>query len=254
MLDHFNFTIWLIPVSTFVAGIVGSPHCLSMCGPIVACFSNRGSHLAAYQAGRFLSYALAGAMAGAMGKTVLGDEQPLWLSGLTLFSVAVLLILHGYRMFAKKPSKSSLHFPVPKVVSNVSMTLWRLLRQPRVPRVAAAGIAGILTVLLPCGHLYTFLVGAVATGSAARGAAFMAAFWLGSTPLLSVSGHWLQKILRPRVEGGHRWAGVLLIFAGLSSVVAFGARTPGYRKAVAEIRSTGPSSARGTDVPMHHCH
>ena len=69
---------WLgyIVSAAFLAGIAGGVHCAAMCGPIVAACagarSGRGWRRAiAYNAGRILSYTLAGALAGAFGSASL---------------------------------------------------------------------------------------------------------------------------------------------------------------------------------------
>ena len=59
------------------------------------------------------------------------------------------------------------------------------------PRAAAIGL---LTALLPCGWLYLFAVVAAGTGSAVQGAAVMAAFWIGSVPILLAVGVSVQAI------------------------------------------------------------
>jgi sulfite exporter TauE/SafE len=209
-----------------MGGLLGSPHCMSMCGPIVLNFANQRSRLLAYQLGRMSSYCIAGALVGAFGEEVLGHERPAWLSGVSLLLIATLLLINGYRAISGK----SLHLPMPAWANRASMKFWRALRISKLPKVITAAAAGLLTVLLPCGHLYGFLIGAVATGSATKGAAFMFAFWLGSTPLLSFGGAFLQKILQPRIENGQRWAGVLLLIAGLFSILTFAARTESFAK------------------------
>ena len=216
-----------------------------MCGPIVLNFADRKSNLLFYQLGRMTAYSIAGAIVGAFGETVLGPSRPVWLSGISLGLIGILLLINGYRAFMNKP----LHLPVPKFLTQLSMTLWKSLRVSSLPKATAAGIAGILTVLLPCGHLYSFLLGAVATGSAFKGAIFMFSFWLGSTPLLSFSGAWMQMLLRPKIANGQRWAGILLICAGLVSVLAFGARAETFGKQLKDHHSSDqPHGAIG------HCH
>ncbi len=54
----------------------------------------------------------------------------------------------------------------------------------RLPIEIRGWCVGLLTALLPCGWLYVFAVVAMGTGSAFRGALVMAAFWLGTIPLL----------------------------------------------------------------------
>jgi uncharacterized protein len=213
----FHETIWFVPISIFIAGVIGSPHCMSMCGPIVLNFANKKMGLYSYQIGRMVAYCLAGASVGGLGETVLGQGRPLWLTNLSLITIGVLLFFNGYRAVVGK----SLHLPLPTFLTRFSMKFWKALRMSSFPPFITAALAGIFTVLLPCGHLYSFLIGAVATGSALKGAVFMFAFWLGSAPLLSFGVAWFQKLLHPNISGGQRWAGMLLIIAGLFSILAF---------------------------------
>lgn len=245
MLAPFHDSLWVIPLSVFVGGIIGSPHCMSMCGPIVINFANHRSRLFCYQLGRMLAYTVAGALVGGFGQALLGEDRPQWLSSLSLLLLALLLVVNGYRAISGK----SMHLPVPEFLNKLSMKLWRNLRLSRLPQTLTASAAGILTVFLPCGHLYGFLLGAVATGSALKGAVFMFAFWLGSAPLLSVSGSWLQKILKPRIEGGQRWAGVLLVIAGLFSILTFGAKTENFAKHLQKNQQQDQSQKSS-----EHCH
>ena len=55
---------------------------------------------------------------------------------------------------------------------------------------------GFLTAFLPCGWLYLFASYAAGTGSPLSGAAFMAAFWLGSVPALLLAGVGMQTLAR----------------------------------------------------------
>jgi len=242
LLDHFSDSLWLIAGSVFVAGLIGSPHCMSMCGPIVFNFANRGSRLVAYQFGRMIMYTTAGAIVGAFGKATLGSAGSLWLSTLTLLMISILLLVNGYRVLFGK----SLHLPVPTWLGRVSTRLWTMLRLAKLPHTVVAGLTGALTVLLPCGHLYSFLIGAIATGSALRGAVFMFAFWLGSAPLLSFGGQGLQILIRSKLPRAQRLAGALLVIAGLFSVVAFGARAREFKNA----QIADPQSAK----VQVHCH
>lgn len=210
-----------IPLSVIVAGLVGSPHCASMCGPLVMNFATRRRRLVFYQLGRMISYVTMGALAGALGASVLGDARPLWLTRLSLVLIATTLIYNGYRAFSGKP----LHFQLPKPIQKLSLKLWGLTRRPNLHENSSALLMGLLTVLLPCGHLFTFLLGAVATGGAIPGAVFMFAFWLGSSPLLIAAGLALPRLLQLPGGKGQRVAGILLVTAGLFSLAAFGLRT-----------------------------
>ena len=74
--------------AAFVAGIAGSGHCLGMCGGIAgalamrrpqASFGTKVGYALAYNLSRVTSYAVAGALAGLLGRTLLNavDVKPL---------------------------------------------------------------------------------------------------------------------------------------------------------------------------------
>ncbi len=173
----------------FLVGLLGGVHCIGMCGGIVGALSLGNAprpllHLA-YNAGRILSYALAGALAGALGgaSLVLAGQLPVRvvlyvLANLML--VALGLYLMGWR--------SALAFS-----ERAGQRLWRRL-QPLSRRflpartVAQAFPLGVLWGWLPCGLVYSALVSALTSGSAARGAALMLAFGLGTLPNLLLAG------------------------------------------------------------------
>lgn len=192
-----------------------------MCGPIVMNFANSRRALGFYQMGRMFAYVLLGATLGAFGQTLLSTQQSVWISSLSLISIASALLVNGYRVLRGRP----LHFPVPAIGTWLSKMTWGRLKLREWPLSLGGFLAGLLTVFLPCGHLYSFLVGAVATGSAIKGAGFMFAFWLGSAPLLSFGSVWFRQALRHRSRKMQRAAGALLVFAGLMSCLTFGART-----------------------------
>ncbi len=225
---------WLVPLSVLGASLVGSVHCVAMCGPLSLSFSRSGRKgIAFYQLGRGLAYIFAGGVAGALGSVSFGAKAMPGLSLLSLLIIALILMLSGFRILFNR----SLHLPVPRAArdffSAISRRLWGKFFSARLSPTIGAIIAGMLTVFLPCGHLYAFLAGAMATGSAWGGAFFMAAFWLGTVPALGFGIGLLSSVLRPGMKAAPRWSGVLLISAGLFSLAAFATRvseTPAVHK------------------------
>lgn len=251
MSDLSNQSLWLISTSVFIGGVIGSPHCLSMCGPLVFNFSNKRSYLFSYQLGRMLAYSIAGAVLGSVGSSLLGQSRPQWISNLTLITISILLIFNGYRAIAGKP----LHFSLPPFLNHWIKKVWSLIRTPSLPKGIVALMAGFLTVLLPCGHLYGFLLGAAVTGSALKGAVFMFAFWLGSTPLLSASGGVLQTLIGSRMgRSGQRLAGVLLVVSGLLSLIIFSHNAEGFSKSTLTSQKSDVKSINPPSEGTHHCH
>ena len=201
----------------FLIGLLGGTHCIGMCGGIVGALSLGGTsrpalHLA-YNAGRLASYALAGAIAGALGgaSLVLADQLPLRLF-LYLAANLMLVALGLYLMGVRR----ALAF-----TERLGQRLWRHV-QPHTRRflpvrtVAQALPLGLLWGWLPCGLVYSALVMALTSGSAQRGALLMLAFGAGTLPNLLLAG---LMALRLRAYAGNRWlrfaAGVLTIAFGM---------------------------------------
>ena len=247
---HFRDSFWLISASIFVAGLVGSPHCLSMCGPIIFNFGQGRSRLLAYQLGRMASYTLAGGLFGGFAGALTGPAQPLWLIGLILTLIGSLMLLNGYRAIKGK----TFHFPMPKFIHKKISQIFSFLRLSSLPPVLSSVLVGFFTVLLPCGHLYGFLLGSAATGTAFHGALFMLAFCVGSMPLPSlaagVGGGWLVGILQKKGINHQRWTGGVMIIAGFLSLFSFASRADNF----IHHQQISNSSTSEKAQPMKRCH
>ncbi len=180
----------------FVASLLGSLHCVGMCGGI-ACFvggtASRGRTLTLYHLGRMLSYGAVGALAGALSEALdlggraagLGRLGTL-LAGSLLLMTALLMLARGFGWRMRTPAGAQRRLG----------RLWSAatsLFADADPGPRAFGL-GLLTVLLPCGWLYLFLASAAASGSALAGCAVMLAFWAGTVPALLAMGFVARKL------------------------------------------------------------
>jgi len=215
----------LAPV--FVVGLLGSVHCIGMCGGIVAALSqvparrfpvavvaadapvtafDIAARTLAYNLGRIGSYAVAGALAGgAFGGLATLARAASWQLGAQVFANVMLVVLGLYLAGWSNAAAR---------LEGIGAPLWRRL-QPLAARVNRLGggsahlvALGALWGWLPCGMVYSMLLTAMTAGSAASGAAVMAAFGLGTLPVLLVAGMagarlkaFLQQ-RRVRVAGG----------------------------------------------------
>jgi sulfite exporter TauE/SafE len=202
----------------FVLGVVGSLHCMQMCGPIVLAYSLpldreriMRAHLQ-YNAGRILTYTALGAAAGAAGHfiTVLsGFAAAARVVAGTGMIVAAVLWLAPIR------TASLVH---------IQTSVGRRLTAP-----GGKFRLGLALGFLPCGLIYAALLKAVDTGSAIGGAATMLTFGLGtSVALLSLGfassfapvrlGRWGTRVAAACVMA----TGVLLVWRGLTVPVCHG--------------------------------
>ncbi|WP_028994717.1 sulfite exporter TauE/SafE family protein [Azonexus hydrophilus] len=209
-------------LALFLVGLLGGAHCVGMCGGIVGALAMGGAsrwsmHLA-YNGGRILSYAAAGALAGALGAASLGLEGqvPARLI-LYLFANLMLIALGFYLLGATR---------VLAFTERAGQALWRRI-QPLTRRflpattVRQAFPLGLLWGWLPCGLVYSALASALSAGSAGRGAALMLAFGLGTLPNLLLAGILFSRlnefVRRPVVR---TLSGLLILGFGIYGLYA----------------------------------
>jgi sulfite exporter TauE/SafE len=169
-------------LAALIGGLVGSVHCLGMCGGIAGALGmaggGRASMAVSYSAGRIASYSAAGAIAGAIGAGLAGAAGlgP-WLRLL----MGLVLLLLGLQV--------ALNLKLLAPLEAAGAGLWKrlapLARRFVPPRHAGQALAlGALWGWLPCGLVYGMLAAAAGAGSAAQGALFMAVFGLGTAPAM----------------------------------------------------------------------
>lgn len=184
-------------LAALLAGLLGGVHCVGMCGGIVAAFSFRADgstppfrlHLA-YNLGRVSSYAMFGALAGALGASLkLADFAPAQTLLYVLAQVVMILLglyLAGFNQWVL-------------IFERAGGALWRRVKPLfkkllPVKSLPQAVLAGMAWGWLPCGLVYSVLVSALAAGSPASGAALMLAFGIGTLPNLLGMGLFARQI------------------------------------------------------------
>ena len=207
-------------LTAFLLGLLGSFHCLGMCGPIAMALPLQGGWqrkvgTLAYQSGRVLTYALLGLLLGlaGAGAMLIGYQQSLSILLGVLMVAAVLVPAAWWRRIQPQG-----------FISRQLMRLKQALGQQLRRRSVGASLAvGMLNGLLPCGLVYIALAGALATGNPWQGSAFMAAFGLGTWPTMlalslagqTISVRWRSRI-RAALPGVMLAMGLLLVLRGLN--------------------------------------
>ena len=182
-------------LALFLVGLLGGTHCVGMCGGIVGALSMGASarwsmHLA-YNGGRILSYAVAGAIAGAVGAAGMGLEGQIPVRLILYFVANLMLVALGLYLLGVTRALA--------FTEQAGQALWRRL-QPLTRRflparsVAQAFPLGLLWGWLPCGLVYSALATAMTAGSVERGALMMLAFGLGTLPNLLLAGILLARL------------------------------------------------------------
>ena len=201
--------------AVFVASFLGSLHCVGMCGPLalVATTSERARSprigpLIAYHVARLLGYMSLGVVAGSLGAALqttggwLGFQQ----SAARIAGGAMTLL--GCLMVLRLAAGNSPHFLLPQGLQSLFSRLHQFARVQS-PWMKATAI-GALTIFLPCGWLYAFLITAAATATPWEGGAVMAMFWMGTLPSLSAmlfSAHLLTQRYRRQLP----WVSAFLL-------------------------------------------
>jgi len=187
----------------FLMGLLGSTHCIGMCGGIVSAISipatdPRKSPLVfnlAYNLGRISSYTLAGLLLSLIGLQLLSTLPEPHLVGRTISGVFMILVgLYISRLWAGLVW-----------LERGGAVLWKSIEPfgkrflpPQNPLQAFA--LGMVWGWLPCGLVYSALILTLSGAGSQYASLSMAAFGLGTLPMLLFMGHsaaslkrWLQK-------------------------------------------------------------
>lgn len=208
----------------FVLGLGTSLHCVTMCGPLVLTYAVRGTEggpwyrkltpNVAYQAAKVVSYIVVGLLVGWLGSFFHVDAVRPYV----MFLAGAFMIVLGLGMTGKVAWAQRFTPRPPKFL----MTWLSALRRKSAAD-AAAGVShlatpvafGLMTGLLPCGPLIAAEVSAAASGSPLLGAAGMAAFALGTAPLMIAFGTAGSLIPRAWKERAMVVLAVFVMFFGL---------------------------------------
>jgi hypothetical protein len=204
----------------FIAGASTSLHCALMCGAINAAqVRSQGpvplrQTLLLVHGGRVLGYALLGLLAGALGAR-LALWLPETLAGRGLQLLAALALIAAGVQHWKKGVRSN--FPAKAGPCHASR---KMDLTPFLPPRGRLFAQGLLWALMPCGILYTVVMLAALSASALAGFLLLAAFGLGTVPLMGVSGGMLGLATRPQhARGLRRASGAVLIGLGLAGAL-----------------------------------
>ncbi len=182
----------------FLFGLLGSFHCVGMCGPIAVALPLGGSSgwrfyagRLLYNGGRLVTYTLLGGLAGAFGASLqlAGLQQAISITSGIL--ILLLLVLP-----ATSKGKAAQVLGTDKLVVWVRRKLGYFFQQKSV---GALFMVGLLNGLLPCGFVYIALSGAISAPGISGAMLYMLLFGLGTFPLMflvSLSGKLISLKLR----------------------------------------------------------
>jgi uncharacterized protein len=217
----------------FLLGILGTGHCIGMCGPLVIAFPGRtGRSLAHlwYHGGRILTYVLVGGLMGGVGAAMThiaagtGGNPLVWMARTQIFFsllAAVFLLVFGLVR-----------------IGIMTEPIWMTLADPqRVPffgrllRTGGGGgnsgqfALGLALGLLPCGLSFAAFARALASTGPVAGMVMLAAFGLGTLPGLLLVGLGAGRLLRRYRRASDVLSGMLMI--GMAAGLAAQSIAPG---------------------------
>lgn len=243
-----------IIIAAISLGLLGSFHCIGMCGPIALAlpvhqysFEKKLLGILLYNAGRIITYTIIGLLFGLLGQSFFigGLQQALSISLglLLLFSVIASQI-----NFANKPRFHFLY----SFVNATKNQLGNLFNKKGLHYLL---FIGLLNGLLPCGLVYLGIAGAIATGHYIKGAEFMFYFGLGTIPIMYSVAFFGQFItikyrnhIRKAMPVVISAMAVLLITRGLNLGIPY--VSPRFEKQTNSVTCCNKSNESKTEI---HC-
>lgn len=209
----------------FLLGILGTGHCVGMCGPLIFAFPARSGGVRAhlfYHLGRISTYTAIGGVMGALGAGLSqlagrsGLDPLAWIArlqvGFSLLAAAFLLVFGLARLeIIQEPPWMSLAAPE-KIPG-----FHRILRSAR-NRPSGSGmfLLGLVLGFLPCGLSFAAFARALPAGGFLRGALMVLAFGLGTLPGLLLLGTGASGIARRYRRHSDILSGVVMIAMAVS--------------------------------------
>jgi len=221
-------------VSAFILGLLGSFHCVGMCGPIAFMLpvdrSNtvkKITQIAIYHFGRLLAYSIIGLIFGLIGKSlyIFGFQQQL---SIIIGVLMILVVLIPQQNF----NKYNFSKPIYRLISKVKTALGSAMKKKTMDTFLTIGF---LNGFLPCGLVYMALFAAIAGGNAINGSLYMAVFGLGTIPLMTTAIYFSQFLkgkARQRIQKAIPvfviLIGALFILRGLGLGIPYLSPAPVY--------------------------
>lgn len=209
-------------LGVLTASLLGSLHCVGMCGGLVAAYVGAGpGHVefkahGLYSVGRLLAYLALGGAAGQIGALVDLAGRLAGAQRVASSIAGVVILIWGGCALA-----IACGLRVPRLHGPRAVQRWLFRALAGVAALAPrrrALLVGLLSALLPCGWLYAFVASSAGTGSALAGALVMGTFWLGTVPSLMLTGATWSLVSAPLRRSMPVASAVLLIVLGLLAV------------------------------------
>jgi sulfite exporter TauE/SafE len=209
---------------------VGLGHCIGMCGPLVVSFSLslKGRSVVVphllYHAGRTMTYMILGAVMGATGSFAIVAANIAVIQKGAMFFAGGLIVVMGLAMTGWVPLGAI--FGLRYVPDGMVAAWFRKLN--RSGSTAAYFPIGMVLGLLPCGPVYTALIGAARAGMEAAsigqgiitGMLMMFAFGAGTAPALFLIGKLADMGVAAHRDKIYKTGALLMIGVGVYFLIS----------------------------------
>jgi len=201
-------------LSALVLGLMGSFHCVGMCGPIAIALPLHGNTVlqkifggSLYNIGRTITYGIMGAIFGLLGQGIqfIGFQQKVSVIMGALMIISVLFPALFRNQYNLEKSWFSL-------VGKLKKSIGKMFS---IRTYSSLFFIGMLNGLLPCGLVYMAIAGAIGTGGVAEGSLYMILFGLGTIPMLlaiTLAGNFLSLAIRNKIN---KLIPVLVVVVGI---------------------------------------
>ena len=210
-----EFSYW----AAFMVGLLGSGHCLGMCGGLVSAFfmkvgAGRTAPLAAmltYHGARIAVYAVVGLLAALLGAALVSTGRLGLAQGVLQIVAGVLVIVLGFDLLGLSPIRNAWGFAPLAWLRRQFMTATQ--KGP----IVGSLIGGAINGLMPCSMTMAMAVQATTAPSPPEGMLLMLAFGAGTLPSM-LSASVLFGTLAPRLRGWLLQGAALFVIAlGIST-------------------------------------
>lgn len=218
-------------ILVFTSGLLGSSHCVGMCGPfaIIIGTSSRSlwdnaSRQLLYGLGRTMTYGFLGCIMG-WGGFHLASHAPRGVSLAAWLAIGSGLMLTGEGL--RQAGWLPLGHVLGSATSCLGVAPLRMLLRTKTS--AAFFLSGLATGFLPCGLVYAYLALAIQSRNMLEGGAIMLAFGLGTVPLMLATGCSTTMISVKSRQRLLRLAAISLVAVGCLTIyrgIAFLAQEP----------------------------
>ena len=205
-------------ISGFILGLVGSLHCVGMCGPIAFMLPvdrnhqlKKATQISIYHTGRLLAYVFIGLLFGLLGRSLylFGIQQQL---SIAVGIVLIIAVLAPWLL----PKGGSVARWYQKLLFKIKSKMGKLFKSRSMDAFLSMGF---LNGLLPCGLVYMGVLGSLAMESLTNSVLYMLLFGAGTIPLMTATvylGNFLNAATRRKFK---RAVPIVLVIIGTLFII-----------------------------------